>query len=356
MQGYLVLENGKIFKGTRFGATEDVMAEVVFTTGMVGYLETLTSKSYMGQMVVQTFPLIGNYGVIPSDFEGDKIGPKAYIVNEWCQFPSNFRSEGNLDTFLLEQNVVGLSGIDTRALTKIIREAGSLNACIVNDPTTVDMDALKNYRVEGEVIKASTKETKQIPAENEAYKVAMLDLGLQESIVRELTARGCAVTIYPHDTKAADILAQNPNGIVLSNGPGNPAENTELIAEIKALCASGVPMFGICMGHQLLALAHGFETAKMPYGHRGSNQPIRCTKTGKVYITSQNHQYAIVPKSIDAQATVLFEHVNDLTPEALSYNNTNALSVQFYPQTSSGPQDTNFIFDDFITMLEGGKK
>ena len=354
MQGYLVLENGKVFKGTRFGAMGDVLAEVVFTTSMTGYLETLTNKSNAGQMLVQTFPMIGNYGIISEDFESDEVSVRAYIVNEWCQFPSNFRSEGNLDAFFVEKNVVGLSGIDTRALTKIIRETGSLNACITNDPASVDMEALKKHSITGEVSNASTKAVYTVNAENETQKLALLDFGVKKSLITELNARGCTVTVYPHDTKAADILASKPDGIVLSGGPGNPMENEAAIAQIKELAKAGLPIFATHLGHQLLALAHGFTVAKMNYGHRGSNQPIRNTKTGKVHLTAQSHQYAVEKESIDAQAEVIYEHINDLSPEGLFYPNANALSVQFYPEASSGPLDTKFLFDQFVAMLKGG--
>ena len=354
VQGYLVLENGKVFKGTRFGATGDVMAEVVFTTSMTGYLETLTNKSNAGQMVVQTFPMIGNYGVIPSDFEADEVSVKAYIVNEWCQFPSNFRNEGNLDAFFVEKNVVGLSGIDTRALTKMIRTTGSLNACITNDPASVDMEALKNYQITGEVSKASTKAVYTVTAENETQKLALLDFGVKKSLITELTQRGCTVTVYPHDTKAADILATKPDGIVLSGGPGNPMENELAVLEIKELLGANIPMFATHLGHQLLALAHGFTVTKMAYGHRGSNQPIRDTKTGKVYLTAQSHQYAVTKESIDDKAQVIYEHINDLSPEGLFYEGAKALSLQFYPEAASGPLDTKFLFDQFVDMLKGG--
>ncbi|MCL2569449.1 MAG: carbamoyl phosphate synthase small subunit [Oscillospiraceae bacterium] len=349
MQGYLVLENGKVFQGQRFGATGDVFAEIVFTTSMTGYLETLTDKSYGGQIVVQTFPLIGNYGVISPDFEGDQIGPAGYIVKEWCQIPSNWRSEGNLDTFFSAKNLVALSGIDTRALTKIIRNAGTMNACITSDPSSVDLAALNAYKVTGEVAKASTKEAYTVKAANEAKTVALLDCGVRNSVIAELNARGCTVTVYPYDTKAADILAAKPDGIVVAGGPGNPAENTDLIATIKDLAASGTPMFGIALGHQLLALAMGYQISALPSGHRGSNQPVRHTETGRVYITGQNHHYVVDIASLDNKAKVLFEHANDKSCEGIKYLEIPAFSTQFY----GGPEDALFVFDDFVKMMEG---
>ncbi|MCL2827693.1 MAG: carbamoyl phosphate synthase small subunit [Oscillospiraceae bacterium] len=353
MKGYLVLENGKVFEGKRFGAMGDVIAELVFTTGMTGYLETLTDKSYAGQMVVQTFPLIGNYGVIPSDFESDKIGPGGYIVKEWCQIPSNFRSEGNLDTFLLDRGIPALSGIDTRALTKLIRDAGALNACITDDPDKVDLAALKAYRITGKVAQVSTKQAYTVQAEQEKYNVVLLDYGVKASIIKELVKRGCTVTVLPHDTTAVDILAKKPDGILLSNGPGDPTENVVAIATIKELLGAGVPIFGICIGHQLLALANGFETGILNGGHRGSNQPVRNTETGKVYITSQGHQYVVLREGASDNATIFFEHVNDQSCEGIRYANAPAFSVQFHPEASAGPLDTQFLFDDFIKMMEG---
>jgi len=350
VRGYLVLENGKVFAGTRFGASGDVMAEIVFTTGMTGYLETLTDKSYAGQMVVQTFPLIGNYGVIPSDFEGNEIGPCAYIVKEWCQIPSNFRSEGNLDTFFSAKNLVALSGIDTRTLTQIIRDAGRMNACITDDPDSVDVEALKAYRVSAQVAKVSTKEAYTAHIDDEKYQVALLDLGVKNSLVGELVERGCTVTVLPHDTSAEDILAAKPNGIVLSGGPGNPEECGELVETVKTLTQAGVPILGIGLGHHLLAMAHGFAITRLPHGHRGSNQPIRDTQTGRVYLTAQNHDYAVERAEIPG-AEVRFEHVNDLSVEGIRYTEIPAFSVQFQPE--SGPWDTRFLFDEFTMMMEG---
>lgn len=349
MYGYLVLENGKVFKGKRFGSGGDVMAEVVFTTGMAGYLETLTDKSYAGQIVVQTFPLIGNYGVIPPDFEGSTVAPAGYIVKELCQIPSNFRSEGTLDTFFVEQGVIALAGIDTRALTKVVREAGTLRGAITDNPDKVDFTALKAHRLAEQVAAVSTKAVYTVQAENETYKVALLDCGVRDSICRILAELGASVTVYPHNTKAADILATKPDGIVIAGGPGNPTECEAVVSEVKALAAANIPLFGISLGHQLLALAHGYKIEALHTGHRGSNQPVRHTETGKVYITGQNHRYAVDANSLDGQAQVLFEHVNDQSCEGLRYLNKPAVSVQFY----GGPNDALFLFDDFINMMEG---
>ena len=355
--GYLVLENGKVFRGERFGAQGEMTAEVVFTTGMTGYLETLTDRSYWGQMVVQTFPLIGNYGVIPADFESDAVGPSAYIVKHWCQAPSNFRSQGSLDTFFKEKGVIGLSGIDTRTLTKIIRETGVMNGVITDDPAAVDFEALKAYRVTGAVRASSTKERYVVRPEGEVKKkIALLDFGLKRNIYRELVKRGAEVTVCPCTTTAAEIKALGVDGIMLSNGPGDPAENVEIIANLKEICKLGIPLFGICLGHQLLALAHGFRTEKLKYGHRGANQPVKNLETGRVYISSQNHGYAVVSSSIDsAVARELFVNVNDNTCEGIRYLDCPAFSVQFHPEACGGPLDTQALFDEFFAMMKEGE-
>ena len=355
--GYLVLENGKVFRGERFGAQGEMTAEVVFTTGMTGYLETLTDRSYWGQMVVQTFPLIGNYGVIPADFESDAIGPCAYIVKQWCQAPSNFRSQGSLDTFFKEKGVIGLSGIDTRTLTKIIRETGVMNGVITDDPAAVDFEALKAYRVTGAVKASSTKERYVVRPEGEVKKkIALLDFGLKRNIYRELVKRGAEVTVCPCTTTAGEIQALGVDGIMLSNGPGDPAENVEIIANLKEICKLGIPLFGICLGHQLLALAHGFRTEKLKYGHRGANQPVKNLETGRVYISSQNHGYAVVSSSIDsAVARELFVNVNDNTCEGIRYLDCPAFSVQFHPEACGGPLDTQALFDEFFAMMKEGE-
>ncbi len=353
--GYLVLENGKIFKGERFGASGDVTAEVVFTTGMTGYLETLSDPSYWGQMVVQTFPLIGNYGVIPADFESGGIGPKAYIVKHWCQEPSNFRSEGDLDTFFQEKNVVGLSGIDTRTLTKIIRERGVMNGIITDEPEKVDLEALKRYRVTGAVKAVSTAERYVEKPEGETKKrVALLDFGLKKNIWRELTRRGAEVVICPCNTTAKELQALKLDGIMLSNGPGDPAENLEIVENLKEICKLNIPMFGICLGHQLLALAHGCKTEKLKYGHRGGNQPVKNLETDRVYITSQNHGYAVVSESIDPKTgSELFVNVNDNTCEGIRYLDCPAFTTQFHPEACAGPRDTMELFDTFFEMMDG---
>ncbi|MDR2670282.1 MAG: carbamoyl phosphate synthase small subunit [Oscillospiraceae bacterium] len=358
MTAYLLLENGRVFEGEAFGCRGRALGEVVFTTGMTGYLETLTDKSYYGQIIVQTFPLIGNYGVIPSDFEtgpshGRLVHAKAYIVKHWCREPSNFRSEGDLDTFLKSQNIIGLHGIDTRALTKIIRESGVMNGAVTDDPSSVDREALRAYRVRDAVAGVSTGAVLHFPGEAGRYKVALVDYGLKENIRRELVRRGCDVWVFPHSASARDILAVDPDGIMLSNGPGDPADNPAEIETLRTLLQTGRPIFGICLGHQLLALASGFRTEKLKFGHRGANQPVKDLTTGLVYITSQNHGYAVVRDSIDpAVARELFVNVNDDTCEGLAYVNAPVFSAQFHPEACGGPLDTGFLFDRFLRLME----
>lgn len=356
-KAYLILENGTIFEGKSFGKTGETVGEIVFTTAMTGYLETLTDPSYYGQIVVQTFPLIGNYGVIPSDFESKKSYVNGYIVRDWCQEPSNFRCEGVLDTFLKQQNIVGLYGIDTRALTKIVRESGVMNGKIVMEgETDFGLTELKKYKIIKAVENTTCDEPEVFKPEGEAKrKVCLLDLGAKRNICRELVKRGCEVTVLPATTKAEQIFSYNPEGIMLSNGPGDPAENVEIIEEIKKILDKQIPTFGICLGHQLLALANGAKTEKLKYGHRGANQPVKDLKTGRVYITSQNHGYAVVNDSVGDNAELRFVNANDGTCEGIDYKSSPAFSVQFHPEACGGPLDTGFLFDKFIKLIDTGK-
>lgn len=350
MNKYLILENGMTFKGEGFGAPGDVTAEIVFTTAMTGYLETLTDKSYAGQAIVQTFPLIGNYGIIPEDVESNMIGTSAYIVREWCDHPSNFRSTRDLDTYLKSRGIVGLCKIDTRALTRVLREHGTMNGMITDNPSKANLSMIKAFKCIDPVSSVSTKE--MYVEGDGAKRVALLDFGMKENICRCLTSRGCTVYVFPSNSSAKDILSVNPDGLFLSNGPGDPSDNVEIIEVVKELVKTGLPMMGICLGHQLLALAHGFETMKLKYGHRGANQPVRLISDGRTFISSQNHGYAVVNESIDPKvATPLFINVNDGTNEGLDYINDNCFSVQFHPEACAGPKDTNFLFDRFVKML-----
>lgn len=354
---YLVLENGTVFEGKAFGAEKETTGELVFTTAMTGYLETLTDPSYFGQVILQTFPLIGNYGVIPADFESENPILKGYIVREWCQAPSNFRCEGNLDTFLKESGIPGVYGIDTRALTRIVREYGVMNCRIQYTPEVTQevMDEIKQFEIRDAVEGTTTRENEFFPAENPELNVTLMDFGAKHNIERELVKRGCNVTVVPAHTTAGEILAMKPDGVMLSNGPGDPSRNEAIIAELKKLGDSKIPMFGICLGHQLLALSQGAKTTKLHYGHRGANQPVRELATGKIYITSQNHGYAVVTETLPDTAESSFENGNDGTCEGVNYNNMPAFSVQFHPEACGGPQDTAFLFDRFIAMMKDNK-
>ena len=350
MKRYLTLEDGTTFVGEGFGAAADAVGELVFTTGMCGYIETLTDPSYAGQIVVQTFPMIGNYGIIQSDFEG-KCAVRGYVVHEWCDTPSNFRAAGDLDAYLRSVGVPGIAGIDTRALTRILRECGTMNATIT-DAVPADLVALRAYAVTDAVASVTCAAATVYPAEGEThYRVALLDFGAKRNVIRSLTARGCAVTVYPASTPAADILAAAPDGVMLSNGPGDPAENSAIIAEIGKLLGR-VPVFGICLGHQLMALAVGGRTVKLKYGHRGVNQPARDLVGGRTYITSQNHGYAVVGDSLPC-GEVRFVNANDGTCEGIDYPALRAFSVQFHPEACAGPHDTAFLFDRFCDLMKG---
>lgn len=354
---YLILENGTVFEGKSFGAEKETTGELVFTTAMTGYLETLTDPSYFGQVVIQTFPLIGNYGVIPVDFESDSPSLKGYIVREWCQVPSNFRCEGDLDTFLKESNIPGIYGIDTRALTRIVREYGVMNCRIAYSPeyTDEELEQIKKYVITDAVESTTIDANQEFKAENGDLNVVLMDLGAKHNIGRELVKRGCNLTVVPANTTAEQIKALNPDGIMLSNGPGDPADNKQIIAELKKLCEYKIPTFGICLGHQLLALSQGAKTEKLKYGHRGANQPAKEVSTGRVYITSQNHGYAVVSDSMPTNGEVSFVNGNDNTCEGVNYTDMPAFSVQFHPEACSGPRDTAFLFDRFIKMIKDNK-
>ena len=351
-KGYLILQDGQVFEGVRFGAETDTVGELVFTTGMCGYVETLTDPSYAGQIVMQTYPLIGNYGIIREDFEG-ACCVKGYVVREYCDTPSNFRTDCDLDTYLKEQGVPGLCGVDTRELTRIIREHGVMNAAIC-DEIPADLTPVASYAITGVVEAVSCKEPDRYPAEGEeCFWVSLLDYGAKRNIVRELQKRGCTVTVLPASTSAEEILAAGPDGVMLSNGPGDPAENTYQIEQIRKLLGK-VPMFGICLGHQLTALAAGGSTYKLKYGHRGVNQPVRDLNGVRTYITSQNHGYAVDGDTVKL-GKVRFVNANDGTCEGIDYPELKAFTVQFHPEACTGPKDTTFLFDRFVELMKGGR-
>ena len=351
-KGYLILQDGQVFEGVRFGAETDTVGELVFTTGMCGYVETLTDPSYAGQIVMQTYPLIGNYGIIREDFEG-ACCVKGYVVREYCDTPSNFRTDCDLDTYLKEQGVPGLCGVDTRELTRIIREHGVMNAAIC-DEIPADLTPIKTYAITGVVEAVSCKEPDRYPAEGEeCFRVSLIDYGAKRNIVRELQKRGCTVTVLPASTSAEEILAAGPDGVMLSNGPGDPAENTYQIEQIRKLLGK-VPMFGICLGHQLTALAAGGSTYKLKYGHRGVNQPVRDLNGVRTYITSQNHGYAVDGDTVKL-GKVRFVNANDGTCEGIDYPELKAFTVQFHPEACTGPKDMTFLFDRFVELMKGGR-
>jgi len=344
-KAYLILENGKVFEGKFFGARGEVTGEIVFTTGMTGYLETLTDPSYYGQIVLQTFPLIGNYGIIPHDFESENVHMKAYIAKYPCKTPSNFRSGNDIDSFLKDSGIVGMCGIDTRALTKIIRMNGVMNGKITAlKPTDADIEEIKKYTVVNPIAQVSKKGFVKIGEGKR--RIALMDFGAKRGIAKSLAARGCEVTIFAHNTPADEILKINPHGIMLSNGPGDPADsgNKVIIETISALFKTCIPIFGICMGHQLMALANGYKTRKLKFGHRGANQPVKEIKTGGIFITSQNHGYEVISDNSS------FVNVNDGTCEGIDYGVS--FSVQFHPEARSGPLDTGFLFDRFMERID----
>ena len=348
---YLVLQNGRIFEGKRIGAPVDRVGELVFTTGMEGYLETLTDPSYYGQIVTHTFPLIGNYGVIEEDFEG-KSALFGYIVRELCDAPSNFRSQYALNEYLTARGIPGLCGVDTREIVRITREEGVMNALIC-DEIPADLTDIQAYAVRGVVAAASCHQAQSFPAVGEErFHVALMDYGAKHHIVENLTARGCRVTELPHNTPAEEIFALNPDGLMLSNGPGDPKENVFEIEQLKKLMGR-LPVFGICLGHQLAALALGGETVKLKYGHRGANQPVKDLKTGRCFITSQNHGYAVLADSVSDIAELRYINANDGSCEGLDYPGKRCFTVQFHPEASAGPHDTGFLFDRFVSMMGG---
>ena len=331
-----------------------MISEIVFNTSMTGYLEVLTDPSYAGQAVVMTYPLIGNYGICRADMESDKPWPDGYIVRELSRIPSNFRSEDTIQNFLKIHDIPGICGIDTRALTKILREKGTMNGMITTmeyADLSLPIRRMKEYQVTGVVLKTTTKE--KYVLEGPGKRVALMDYGAKRNIARSLNERGCQVTVYPADTPAEVVLADKPDGIMLSNGPGDPQENVQIIEEVKKLYQSDVPIFAICLGHQLMALANGMRTYKLKYGHRGGNHPVKDLETGRVYISSQNHGYVVDTSNLDPSVAVpAFVNVNDGTNEGLKYTGKNIFTVQYHPEACPGPQDSSYLFDRFLKMME----
>ncbi len=391
MKAFLILEDGTLFEGIHIGARKEIISEIVFNTSMAGYLEVLTDPSYAGQAVCMTYPLIGNYGICKEDLESRKAWPDGFIVRELSRMPSNFRCDMPIQEFLEENGVPGIAGIDTRALTKLLREKGTMNGMITTNenynPEEI-LPKLKTYTT-GKVVDTVTCREKytlsaaQVLSDNgpisgssqfikEEYergirekkpsmvralsgkglKVALLDLGAKDNIAKSLAARGCEVTVYPAYTRAQEIIDARPDGIMLSNGPGDPKECTQIIDEIKKLYDTDITIFAICLGHQLMALATGADTYKMKYGHRGGNHPVKDLETGRVYISSQNHGYVVDMERLDPKVAVpAFINVNDGTNEGLSYTGKNIFTVQFHPEACPGPQDSGELFERFISMM-----
>jgi len=350
-KGYLVLQDGRAFEGIRFGAEMDAVGELVFNTCAGSFIELITDPACAGQIVMQTYPLIGNYGVIHADEEGP-CAMRGYVVRECCEAPSNFRTDCDLDTYLKEQGVPGLAGVDTRELTRIIREEGVMNAMIC-DEIPADLTAVQTYQVTDAVAKGS--ESAVYDAEGEAqYKVTLVDYGTKRSFVKQLCAMGCTVTVVGADTSAEEILAAKPDGVVLSAGPGDPAENPARIAEVKKLLGR-VPVFGTGLGHQIAALAAGAKTVKLKYGHHGANQAVRDLQGQRTYTTSQNHLYAVDADSI-VEGVMSFANVNDGSCEGIDYPAWNAFTVQFDPMLCTGSRDADILLKRFADMMKGGAK
>jgi len=360
MKATLILENGSVFTGTSIGSTEEKICELVFNTSMTGYQELLTDPAYAGQGVVMSYPLVGNYGVNDEDVESDRTWVEVLVVRHLSDRGSNFRCQGDLNTYLKQNNIAGVQGVDTRALTRILRNQGSMMAmltCAEHFNVAQVMEKLRAYRVEKKVAEVTCSQAKVIPARGEqTCHAAVLDCGVPNSIIAGLTARGCKVTVLPANTAAEDILAGGYDGVVLSPGPGDPAENTAIIAEIKKLYDSSLPLFGFGLGHQLLALAVGGRTEKLPYGHRGGNIPVRDLEKGKVFITAQNHGYAVEEGSVDAAvATVSHVNVNDGSVEGLKYARPNCFTMQYDPEGNTGPMEVKYVFDRVVEIMGGAK-
>ena len=348
-KAYLILEDGHVFEGFSFGAEAKGIGELVFNTQAVGYVESLTDPAYFGQILMQTFPMVGNYGIMEEDFAG-KCALSGYVVREWCEKPSNFRCEYDLDTFLKNNNIPAICGVDTRQITKILRENGTMNACICNE-IPKDFEEIKNFKIVEAINSVTSKEIEKFATGEEKYNVAVVNYGSVSDAIKALTNKGCAVTVVPATATAEEILATDPDGLILSNGPGDPSENVFCIEQIKKLVGKK-PVFGIGLGHQLLALADGGMTYKLKYGHRGSNQPVREADGTKTYITAQNHGYAVASDST-AHGKVSFVNVNDNTCEGLDYPELRAYSVQFLPDNWAGERGTLFLYDKLIKMMEG---
>ncbi|MGG3842439.1 carbamoyl phosphate synthase small subunit [Anoxybacillus kestanbolensis] len=357
MKRQLILEDGTRFVGEAFGSQVQTIGEVVFNTGMTGYQEILTDPSYCGQIVTMTYPLIGNYGINRDDFESIEPHVFGFIVKEACTSPSNWRSELTIDEYLRTKNIPGLAGVDTRKLTRIIRQYGTLKGMICDMDVSVSeaVAYLKETELARDQVKrVSTKSPYASPGRG--HRVVLIDFGMKHGILRELNKRHCDVIVLPYNATAEDVLQLHPDGVMLSNGPGDPKDVPEALDMIRGVLGR-VPLFGICLGHQLFALACGANTEKMKFGHRGSNHPVKHIETGKVAITSQNHGYTVTEKSlVHTRLEVTHIALNDGTIEGLRHRDVPAFTVQYHPEASPGPEDANQLFDDFMAMIEQFKK
>jgi carbamoyl-phosphate synthase small subunit len=355
MKAQLILENGVVFNGNAFGYIKETVGEVVFNTGMTGYQEVLTDPSYYGQIVTMTYPLIGNYGINIDDMESKSIKVKGFIVRENCTVPSNWRCEFELNDYLKRNRIIGLEGIDTRALTKMIRNNGTMRGIIAVRELTesqikIKLASFNNTNAVAEV----TRDDIEV-VEGNGPHIAMYDFGMKNNIVRSFKARNCKMTIFPASASAEEVLAVNPDGVFLSNGPGDPKDVAEAIKEVKKLV--GVkPITGICLGHQILALAMGANTTKLKFGHRGANHPVKDFARKRVMITSQNHGFAIDNTTLKNDWEPLFINLNDDTNEGMKHKSKPFFSTQFHPEASSSPTDTEFLFDEFMKNVEESKK
>jgi len=365
LDAILVLEDGKVFKGKSFGTQGEMIAEVVFNTGMAGYQEVLTDPSYCGQMIAMTYPLIGNYGVNEDDMESSQIQVAGFIVRELCRWHSNFRATKSLEDWMKQQGIMGLEGIDTRALTRHIRQTGSMNGILTTQSTDSNALAEKARQaphMTGQDLvrkvtceKAYPFQDKTISPPAGKYNVTVVDCGAKSNICRELALRGCNVTVVPAQASVEDVREQKPDGIMVSNGPGDPAAVPYLIETIKNLLGK-VPIFGICLGHQILSLALGGKTEKMKFGHRGVNHPVMDMQTRKVSITSQNHGFCVDANSLSDEIEITHINMNDKSVEGIRHKKFPVFSVQYHPECSPGPHDAKYLFDTFMEMIEKHKK
>ena len=357
MKGYVILENGKIFEGTFHGEEKEVLCELVFTTGMTGYAESVSDPSFEGQALVLTYPMIGNYGFNSEDTESDRPWISALIVRELSIHPSNYRSTEPFGDYLARHGVPVVSGVDTRAITRELRTHGTMNALVTSskpgEPES-RLKEIKNHCLKNSVLRVSRRR-KEVFGQGESH-IALLDFGAKDTIIRSLVNRGCTVTVWPWDTPAGIILDSNPDGIMISNGPGNPQDCSTALPHIRELMESLIPMFSICLGHQLVALAAGFKTERLPFGHRGANHPVKDIETGRIYLSSQNHGYCVVSDSVNQGiAQISHINVNDGTVEGLRFKNIPVSTVQFHPEASPGPRETAYLFDDFLSLVDRSK-